>query len=233
MIIPEYDEYFKFEDFGLTHSYINTPPGYTNPQILYKFHYEGIISKLPNSQYVWSIDPPFFIIDGQGTNTVTLELQPKLTKDREDIIQVTGITGIKYTYRELKYCSLNLKMNTVKGIFTDVLDLKYKQGPLWKIEGNRNPQINKVTTYTLIPQYDQIGFPPKNTTDPNSYSFDIKNGRIIKFYGGNAPKNNKWTNNFPMIDVEWYQIGSAYLSFYSSWTNEIVKFPNTLGIIVS
>ena len=225
MIIPGYNindviYYFDFDDKGLNHSYPNTPPGYSNPQIIYDFHYEGLVTKLPGAKnYIWAVNPPFFILSGQGTSGITCELIPMLVKDREEI--KTGPR--KLQYRDLKFSELNLEI----GRWKETLNLYYKQGPLWKIDGNRNPKINSTETYTLIPQYNQTGYPAKYTTDPNSYSFNIKNGKVVKFHGGIPPNGN------PMVDILWYQSGASYLSLYSCWTNETVKFPNTMNIYVS
>ena len=61
MIIPSYNKedvpyIFDFDDKGLPHSYINTPPGYSNPQIIYSFKYEGLMDRLPDPKnYIWSV----------------------------------------------------------------------------------------------------------------------------------------------------------------------------------
>ena len=192
---------------NIEHSYINTPPGYSTPQKLYNFSYKG--STL--TEYIWSVDPPFFILTGQNTPKITCELIPKLSKNKE--------------------CNFSiLKLNNEESI-----TINYTEGPKWKIEGNKNPKIemidNKyiptVETYTLIPQYDQTGYPPKNSTDPNSYNLNIKNGKIVNFHGGIPPTGN------PTVDIEWFNSGSSYLSFYSSWTNGYIKYPNTLDIYIS
>ena len=235
MIIPSYNinditYFFDFDDEGVQHSYPNTPPGYSDPQIIYNFHYSGFLKNtIYEKNYNWEVSPPWYIISGQNSAIVTCQLMPKFTKNRERI--VTGAR--KIVYRDINYSELNLTM----GKWKETLNLYYKQGPLWKIEGNKNPKITysqatgkieqKIETYTLIPQYDQSGYPPKNATDPNTYSFDIKNGKIIKFHGTNPPNGN------PMIDVFWYETGPAYLSFYSNWKDETLKFPNTLDIYVS
>lgn len=247
MIIPEYDENFKNEDYGLDHSYQIEPQGYSEPQILYKFYYSGgtldVLKLAGTNDIMWSIDYPFYIIDGQGTTGVTIALIPVLTKEREKIITVTGLTQIKYTYRDLKYSILNLKIGKCDNIrWEENLELKYKQGAAWIIEGNNFPIITKninnkiiptIETYTIKPAYSQSGNPPKNITNPDSYTFKVKGGRVKKIYGGTAPINGAWINNFLKVDIEWYQSGSTYFSFYSAWSNETLKFPNTLGINVT
>lgn len=225
MIIPSYNEkdvpyVFDFDDKGIPHSYINTPPGYSTPQIIYNFRYEGLMDRLPGPKnYIWSINPPFYILAGQGTSNINCELRPVLNTEQERILKAER----KLIYREYKYCELNLTI----GKWKETLNLYYKQGPLWKIEGNKNPKINTIETYTLIPQYNQIGNPPKNFSDPNRYIFNIKNGKVTKTYGEIPPHGN------PKIDVLWYETGAAYLSFYSAWLTEPVTFPNTVDIYVS
>lgn len=49
---------------------------------------------------------------------------------------------------------------------------------------------------------------------------------MVKFHGNLPPNGN------PMIDILWYNPGTAYIAFYSSWLDEPIKFPNTLGIYV-
>ena len=235
MIIPSYNildvvYYFDYDDKGLAHSYPVTPPGYSDPQVFYNFHYEGFLKNtIYDKNYTWTVDPPFHIISGQNTSGITCQLMPKLEKEQEKII--TGAR--KLAYRDYKFSELNLQI----GKFKETLNLYYKTGPLWKIVGNTNPtltyspatgRINQnIETYTLIPQYDQSGVPPKNLTETTTYSFNIKNGKVMQFYGTNPP------NGYPMIDVFWYSPGPAYISFYSSWKGETVKFPNTLGIYVT
>ncbi len=224
MIIPGYNAqdityYFDYDDKGLQHSYPKEPPGYSSPQILYTFHFDGIVSRLPGPKiYNWEVSPPFYILSGQTTTDITCELIPKLITDREPII--TGARKIEY--RDIKFSELNLTC----GKWKETLNLYYKQGPLWKINGNRTPKVQTVETYELVPQYNQTGFPPKNSTDPNSYSFVVKNGKVMKFHGGIPPIGN------PLVDILWYSTGPSYLSFYSTWSNEKIKFPNTLDIIV-
>jgi hypothetical protein len=228
MIIPTYNindiEYvYDFDNNGIAHSYPNTPPGYSNPQILYSFTYDGM---LKNTQwcknYTWKVDPPFHIISGQNESKVTCQLMPMLTKERENIIK-----GIK----RLNYSELNLTLGTWK----ETLNLYYNKGPYWKIEGNKSPiikyssngkPIESIETYTLVPLYDQSGVPPKYSTDRDSYSFNIKNGKVMQFYGTNPPLG------YPKVDIFWYLPGPAYLSFYSAWSDYSVKFPNTLDIYV-
>lgn len=222
MIIPEYDKNFTKDDI-LAHSYPNNPPGYSDPEILYYFHYEGFLTGTQwGKNFEWSVEAPFYIIDGQGTSRISCQLMPNLIKNQEPI--KTGARQL--IWRDYSYRELNLQVGTA-GKWKGTLNLYYKQGPLWKIEGNKNPKLNSIETYTLIPQYDQTGYPPKNTTDPNSYSFNIKNGKVMSFHGGTPP------NSYPMVDILWYQTGASYLSFYSTWTNEVVKFPNTTNIYVS
>lgn len=222
--------YYDVDDKGLPHSYPEQPPGYSEPQRIYQFEYTGFVTKIPNwtQNHIWTVDPPFFILSGQGTSIITCELMPKLLKDREPI----KIGPRKLKWRDIKFSELNLQI----GKWKETLNLYYKQGPLWKIIGNNNPKLSydqygkverKIETYTLIPQYDQTGYPPKNETDPNSYSFDIKNGMIISFYGDTPPKGN------PKVDIFWFDSGPTYLSFYSAWKGETVKFPNTIDIYVS
>jgi hypothetical protein len=225
MIKPNYNKndvpyYFDFDDKGLSHSYPTTPPNYSSPQIIYEFSYEGLIDQLPGPKnYIWSVNPPFYILTGQGTKTITCELIPQLNINNDQILK----PNTKISYKDYKYCELNLQI----GKWKETLNLYYKQGPLWKIEGNKNPKINTVETYTLIPQYNQTGFPPKNSTDPNRYNFNIKNGKVTKLHGGIPPTGN------PMVDILWYQSGSSYLSFYSAWSDEPITFPNTISIYVS
>lgn len=228
MIIPSYNindiEYvYDFDNNGIAHSYPNTPPGYSDPQILYSFKYEGFMTLRPGPKtYTWSVNPPFHIISGQGTIKVTCQLMPMVTKEREKVI-----SGIP----RLDYSELNLSVDKWK----ETLNLYYKKGPYWKIEGNKTPiikyssngkVIETIETYTLVPQYDQSGVPPKYSTSIDSYSFNIKNGKIMQFYGTNPPLGN------PKIDVFWYSPGPAYLSFYSAWSDDLIKYPNTLDIYV-
>jgi len=219
MIIPTYNindiEYvYDFDNNGIAHSYPNTPPGYSDPQILYSFTYEGfVLSKPGPKNYTWTVDPPFHIISGQNSAKVICQLMPMVTKTREPII--SGITRLNYS-----------ELNLTLGSWKETLNLYYKQGPYWKIEGNKTPTLKSTETYTLIPQYDQTGQPPKYSTDVISYSFNIKNGKVMQFYGTNPPYG------YPKVDIMWYGTGSAYLSFYSAWSDYSVKFPNTLDIYV-
>lgn len=218
MIIPN----ININD-GLEHSYQNEPPGYSEPQSLFYFHYDGIFNTRPGTRYYnWTVNPPFIIVSGQGLSAITCQLLPQLNTEKEPIVNALNLTYVDY-----KYSTLTLKV----GPWEETLNLYYKQGPLWKIEGNKTPIINEgektIETYTLIPQYNQIGYPPKNETNPDSYSFKIKNGKVIKFHGGIPPTNK------PMVDIWWYEKGSGYLSFYSAWKNESLKFPNTINIIIS
>ena len=220
MIIPTYNindiEYkYDFDDKGIAHSYPNTPPSYTSPQILYSFHYEGFLKNTQwDRDYTWTVNPPFFILSGQNDHVITCELIPSLNIAEEQIL--TG--DRKLMWRDYNYCELNLKMAT----WEETLNLYYKQGPRWKIEGNKIPKLNSVETYTLIPQYQT----DKYSTNPITYSFNVKNGKVMSFHGGVPPNGN------PMVDILWYGSGSSYLSFYSSWSDESTKFPNTLGILV-
>jgi len=209
---------------GLEHSYPNTPPNYSDPQILYTFTYEGIMTseRFLNSHpgekiFTWTINPPFFIISGQGSTQITCELIPKLNINKE--IEKTAVRKLKYTKYE--YSELNLTVEK----YSESINLYYKQGPLWKIEGNKTPTINTTETYTLIPKYIQTGYPPKNKTN-DSYTFTLTNGKVMKIHGNIPPNGN------PLVDVFWYSTGSTYLSFYSTWENEQTKFPNTIGIYV-
>lgn len=66
-----------FKNDGLSHSYPNTPPGYSDSQILYNFHYEGFLTAITHSSsYIWNIEPPFYITEGQGTTKIKCELLP-------------------------------------------------------------------------------------------------------------------------------------------------------------
>lgn len=238
MIIPEYDENLLYEDNGLNHSFQYSPEGYSEPQDIYKFYYKGDtldVLKLPGEKNItWSIDYPFYILNGQGTTGVTIALLPVLTQDREKIIIVSGLTQMKYSYRNLKYCPLTFKISKCDQIkWEETLNLKYKQGPLFKIEGNMYPKKDIIETYTIIPKYFQNGYPPKNIINNDSFEFKIKGGRVKKIYGGVSPYNCEWKDNFVKVDIEWYEYGSGYLSFYSSWKNEKLKFPNTLKINVN
>jgi len=227
-IIPTYNErdivyYFDFDDKFLAHSYPNTPHGYTEPQILYSFYYEGFLTELPGAKfYTWSVDLPFIIVSGQSTSQVTCQLLPILSKNQEEI----KYGSRKISYRDYKFSELNLKIEYVgkAGQWFDVLNLYYSQGPIWKIDGNKNPKINTIETYTLKPDYNQIGNPPKNSTDPNNYKFNLKNGVVVKNHGDIPPRGN------PKVDILWTEKGSGYLSFYSSWKNEKLKFSNTLAM---
>ena len=225
MIISSYTENnitYSLDDYNtmLSHSYQNHPQGYSAPQIIYNFSYSGMLKNTQwDKDYTWTIDPPFYILSGQSTSNISCELIPKLSKENEKLVKDFR----KNTHKDYKYSNINLQISKWK----ESLNLYYKQGPLWKIDGNKSVKINSVETYTLIPQYDQTGQPPKNSTNPDSYSFDIKNGTVVKFYGTNPPYGN------PKIDVLWYSSGSSYLSFYSSWTDDNLKFPNTIGILVS
>jgi hypothetical protein len=236
MIIPLYDEHFKVDDKGLAHSYPNFPPNYSEPQITYSFTYDGFMNNVSVPLlFNWSVQPPFYILSGQNTKTITLELKPSLTKDREGFI-----SGSNVTYKKLKYSDLNLEIiyeppTTKPRILKDSINIYYRQGPLWKIQGNKFPKIKlntsgkpeTIETYELIPQYDQTGFPPKNITEHNSYTFVIKGGTVKKFYGGIPPTGT------PLVDILWHTPGSGYLAFYSTWTSESVKFPNVLDIFIS
>lgn len=219
MIRATFDPDFQVENGGLAHSYQIHPPGYSEPQLLYTFYYDGFL-KGSNREtiYNWAIDPPFYILSGQGTSTITLELRPKLNINQEPI-KDSG----KDMHRDYKFCSLNLQM----GRWKETRNVYYQQGPLWKLEGNKNPKINTKETYKIIPQYNQIGNPPQNSTNFNFYKFDVKNGKVVSFHGGVPPQG------IPLVDIYWYQTGASYLSFYSAWTNEPVLFPNTLDIYVS
>ena len=157
MIIPSYNindipYHFDFDDRGIAHSYPNEPPGYSTPQILYSFHYDGFMTKLPiPKNYKWEVNHPFYILSGQNTSNITCELMPKLVKNRED--SITGLTQLNYThstitgltqltsykYTWLAYCELNLEISSS---WKETLNLYYKQGPLWKIEGNKIPKLN-------------------------------------------------------------------------------------------
>jgi hypothetical protein len=132
---------------------------------------------------------------------------------------------------ELKSSVISLEL----GKWQEGTIIYYKRGPKWKIEGNTNPKIRfnngkivqNIETYTIIPEYDQTGNPPHCSTLPDNYSFKIKNGKIMNFYGGTPPHGN------PKVDIFWYDSGPAYLSFYSSWTKEETTFPTTMDIYVS
>lgn len=292
-----------FNDRGLTHSYPNTPPGFSEPQILYHYHYEGWVPSSAQARgkpYIWNIEPPFYILSGQGTSGITCELKPVTTNlcifglDYEttsaDCLEIPTTHSTKIymnsspnlSYRgnqdvivshddEHKFyahvasynkqtgqfilssiknvgtgtfCSWNIRLAGNENYSNVTLQLGkwnegtavyYKSGPKWRIEGNMNPKVRKVNnkivqsteTYTLIPEYDMSGNPPRCATDPNNYQFNIKNGKVMNFHGGVPPHGN------PQIDIFWYQTGSTYLSFYSSWMNEEVTFPTTVDIYVS
>lgn len=216
--------------------YANNIQGFLHPQLLYNCYYNGFVSNMPGTKtYIWSIDLPFEIIDGQGTTGVTCQLTPVLSTNREEII-MDKYKNIRY--RNYKFAELNLQIinSTKVGKWKETLNLYYTQGPLWKLQGNIYPTIKKskdgkviksIETYTLIPIYDQIGHPPKNSTDPNSYSFKLDNGSVTNFYGDIPPKGN------PKVDIFWNQTGSTYLTFYSAWTNDKLLFANTFNIYVS
>ena len=233
MIVPDYNKLdipylYDFDDNGIPHSYPNTPPGYSDSQILYNFHYEGTFSA-QTVTYEWSVNPPFYILSGQSTLSITCQQMPMVTKERENVI--SGITIMSYS-------DLNLTITYNNTPIYESLNLYYKKGPYWKIDGNKTPilkydstgstakLIKSIETYTLIPQYDQTGYPPKYSTNINSYSFDIKNGKVMQFYCTNPPYG------YPKVDIMWYSPGPAYLSFYSAWSDYSVKFPNTLDIYV-
>jgi len=236
MIIPLYDEHFKFDDKGLGHSYQIFPPNYSEPQITYSYKYDGFMNNVTDTIiFNWSVQSPFYIISGQNTNVVTLELKPPLTKNREEII-----SGSTISYKNLKYSDLNLEIKfapptTKLGILKDSMNLYYRQGPLWKVVGNKFPKIKlnsngrseTIETYKLIPLYTQSDTTPKNITDFNSYSFVIKGGTVKKFHGGVTP------NNVPLVDILWHTPGIGYIAFYSTWSQETVKFPNVLDIFIS
>lgn len=207
-----------FNENGLSHSYPNLPPNHSNPQILYHYQFEGWVSgssQAIGKPYIWNIEPPFYILEGQGTNKITCELLPINT------ISCSGLSS--------SIISLEL------GKWQEGTTIYYKQGPKWRIEGNIRPKIrftnNKIVpnieTYTIIPEYDQLGNPPHCSTLPDNYSFKIKNGKIMNFHGGTPPHGT------PKVDIFWYNTGSTYLSFYSSWTKEETTFPTTLDIYVS
>lgn len=219
MIIPAYDTNFEIENGALEHSYQIQPPGYSTPQILYSYYYKGFITSIAGPKtYIWTVDPPFYIVSGQTTINITLELRPQLNINQETIVGEG-----KTKHRDYKYCKLNLQIEH----WSEYRELYYQQGPIWKITGNKFPKTGTTETYTLTPKYDQTGYPPKNSTDFNFYSFDVKNGKVMKFHGGVPPYG------IPLVDIYWYQAGTSYLSFYSSWKNEAIKFPNTLDILVS
>ena len=220
MIIPAYNindiEYiYDFDDKGISHSYPNTPPGYSDPQILYKFHYEGNLKNtIYESNYNWDVNPPFYILSGKNEKIVTCELIPQLNTKQENILKGER----KLTWRDYKYIELNLSFK----VWKETLNLYYKQDPLWKIEGNKTPSLNTTETYTITPLYDTKNY----STNINTYSFNVKNGTVMKFHGGIPPYGK------PIVDILWHTKGSSYLSFYSSWSDEPDKFPNTLGIYV-
>lgn len=227
MIIPLYDPKFEYDDKGLQHSYPETPPSYSEPQILYSFTYDGFMNNLPgNKIFNWSVNLPFLIVSGQSTKIITIQQLPILTREREPIINTSTVS-----YRDIKYSDLNLDINGVKCS----MNLYYRQGPLWKIEGNKSPKITyssdgkpqTIETYKLIPQFNTNGNPPKNIINTESYNFVVKNGTVVKLYGNNPP------NGYPLVDILWHTKGSGYISFYSSWDDDYVKFPNTTSIIVS
>ena len=230
-IVPTYNErdivyYFDFDDKFLAHSYPNTPQGYTEPQILYSFYYDGFLNDLPGAKWcTWSVDLPFIIVSGQSESIVTCQLLPVLSKNQENMIYGAR----KLSYRDYKYSVLNLKLDYSgkAGTWEEPFNLYYSQGPIWKIVGNKFPKLNTIETYTLIPDYNQVGYPPKNSTDFNNYIFNLKNGVVMKNHGDIPPRGN------PKVDILWTEKGSGYLSFYSSWTNEKLRFPNTLDVYVS
>ena len=201
---------------------------------MYNCYYDGFVSNLPGAKtYIWSIGLPFHIIAGQGTTGVTIQLTPILSRDREEIV-MDKYKNIRY--RNYKFAELNLTIsNSMKvGKWEETLNLFYAQGPLWKLQGNLYPKIQKdqngkviksIETYTLLPQYVQTGNPPKNSTDPSSYSFGIQNGVVSMFHGGTPPKEN------PKVDIFWNQTGSTYLTFYSAWSNDKLLFANIPVII--
>lgn len=293
-----------FNDIGLAHSYPNTPPEHSDPQILYKYHYEGWLQPSthanPPRTFLWTIEPPFYIISGQGTSEITVELKPITTNlclnglyfetTTADCIEiptthpttlyVNASPNLSYTIKEKvivsydnehkfyanvasynrqtgtfklitnknigtgTFCNWSIRLDGCENYSNITLQLGkwnegtiiyYKTGPRWKIEGNTLPKVRmnngkivqSIETYTLIPEYDMSGNPPRCSTEPNNYSFEIKGGKIMKFYGGTPPNGN------PTVDVFWYQTGATYLTFYSSWKNEETKFPTTLNTYVS
>lgn len=224
MIKPLYDPNFDDDEKGLQHSYHNTPPLYSEPQILYSYTYDGFMNDIPNNIFTWNVNYPFVIVSGQGTNTITLQQYPVLTTQRENIIKTNTVS-----YRNLKYSDLDLDLNGLK----ESINLYYRQGPLWKIEGNKYPKLTyssdgrsqTIETYKLIPLFN-TDLSKNNIINTESYNFVIKNGNLIKLYGDNPP------NGYPLIDVLWHTKGSGYISFYSSWDDDYVKFPNTMSIAV-
>jgi hypothetical protein len=206
----------NFDNNGLAHSYPNLPPEISEPEILYKYHYEGWVTPTTQSpsiinQYIWNIEQPFYIISGQNTTEITVKLMP-IYSDSSNV----------------GYCDISLKL----GKWYEEKRIFFKKGPQWNIQGNNNPIIkyigNKlietIETYTLNPLYDQTGNPPKNSTLPDSYTLKIKGGKILKFYGENPPYG------IPKIDVNWYDTNDNYLCFYSSWINDNTTFPNIIKI---
>lgn len=224
------------DEINLAEPYTNNIQNFINPKAIYNCYYDGFVSKLIGSKtYTWSIDLPFHIIEGQGTTGVTIQLVQILSKNREEII-MDKYKNIRY--RDFKFAELNLTISnsTKVGKWCETLNLFYAQGPLWKIQGNLFPKIKKsqdgkviksIETYTLIPQYNQTSYPPKNSTDSNSYSFDLDHGTVTTFHGGVPPKEN------PKVDIFWNQTGSTYLTFYSAWTSDKLLFSNTFNIYVS
>ena len=165
-----------FRTTGLEHSYQIEPPGYSQPQKLYHYYYKGFMLDR-SKNFVWKVGPPFFIIDGQGTSGITIEMIPTLSKYREK--EISGITRLHYT-------ELDLQIDRWK----ETRNLYYRNGPLWKIIGNKTPTItyfknNPIETretYTMIPLYEQNGYPPKYSTGTpcvDNYNFKLKNGKIL------------------------------------------------------
>lgn len=225
MIIPLYDSKFDYDDKGLPHSYTKAPPLYSEPQTLYSYTYDGFMNNMPGDKvYTWKVNYPFEILSGQGTKTITVQQFPILTREREPIVKTNTAT-----YRDLKYSDLDLNINGLK----ESMNLYYRQGPLWRIDGNKSPIIkystdgkpNTIETYTIIPLYNIKS--SNNIINTESYNFVIKNGLVLKVYGDNPPLGN------PKVDILWHTKGQGYISFYSSWKDDYVKFPNTTHVIIS
>ena len=104
-----------FRTIGLEHSYQVEPPGYSQPQKLYHYYYRGFMLDR-SKNFVWKVGPPFFIIEGQGTSGITIELIPTLSKYREKEIDFRvsvfpTINGEKVAIRILDKSSGLLDIN--------------------------------------------------------------------------------------------------------------------------
>lgn len=73
-------EKLKIAHVGLPHSYMNKPPNFSEPQIIYNLSYEGFMKNIPENhsgkhEIIWSVEPPLYILSGQNTYNINCELR--------------------------------------------------------------------------------------------------------------------------------------------------------------